>query len=61
MMPPYYALGVYHGSNTYNQWSQIRAVYDNYNGALTGAKQALEGVFVEDFNQMPHWSLTVNS
>lgn len=61
MMPPYYALGVFHGSNSYSTWSKIRSVYDNYNGALTGAKQALEGVFVENYNQAPHWSFTVNS
>ncbi len=60
MMPPYYALGVFHGSNSYDQWSQIKAVYDNYNGA-TGPKQALDAVFVEEFNQAPHWSLTVNA
>ena len=51
MLPPYYALGVFHGSNSYNSWSKVKAVYDNYNGALTGDKQALEGVLVEEFNQ----------
>lgn len=51
MLPPYYALGVFHGSNSYKKWSEFQSVYDNYNGAATGAKQALEGVFVEDFNQ----------
>jgi alpha-glucosidase (family GH31 glycosyl hydrolase) len=61
VMPPYYALGVFHGSNKYDSWSQIKAVYDNYNGTLTGEKQALEGVFVETFNQKPHWSFTVNN
>lgn len=61
MMPPYYALGVYHGSNSYDRWSQIKAVYDNYNGAATGEKQALEGVFVEKYNQQPHWTFTVDA
>ena len=61
MLPPYYALGVFHGSNSYTSWSKIKAVYDNYNGALTGNKQALEGVFVEEFNQQSHWTFTVNS
>lgn len=51
VMPPYYALGMFHGSNSYNSWSQIKAVYDNYNGNVTGEKQALEGVFVENYNQ----------
>ncbi len=51
MMPPYYALGVFHGSNSYNTWSQIKSVYDNYNGgSTTQAKIALEGVMVEEFN-----------
>lgn len=59
-MPPYYALGVFHGSNSYNNWAKIRAVYDNYNGALTGDKQALEGVFVEDYNNKSHWTFTFN-
>ncbi len=60
MMPPYYSLGVFHGSNAYSKWDDIRKVYDNYNGAV-GPKQALEGVFVETFNQLPHWSLTVDT
>lgn len=50
MMPPYYALGVFHGSNSYNSWSKIKAVYDAYNGVTQESKQALEGVFVEDYN-----------
>ena len=57
---PYYALGVWHGSNSYDSWNKIQTVYDNYGGALTGEKQALEGVFVEEFNQQSHWSFTVN-
>ena len=61
MMPPYYALGVFHGSNSYDRWSQIKAVYDNYNGSATGEKQALEGVFVEKYNQKAHWTFTVDS
>jgi alpha-glucosidase (family GH31 glycosyl hydrolase) len=60
MMPPYYALGVFHGSNAYASWDKIKNVFDGYNGALTSNKIALEGVFVENFNQGPHWSFTVN-
>ena len=60
LMPPYYALGVFHGSNTYDQWAKVKAVYDNYNGAA-GPKQALDAVFVEEFNMAPHWSLTVSA
>jgi len=60
-MPPYYALGVFHGSNSYNSWSKIKAVYDAYNGVTQESKQALEGVFVEDYNQQSHWTFTVNS
>ena len=61
VMPPYYALGVFQGSNVYDSWSQVSAVYNNYNGSLTGEKQALEGVFVESYNQKPHWTFTVNT
>lgn len=61
MMPPYYALGVWHGSNAYATWSKIRGVYDGYNGAVNGIKLALEGVFVENYNQGPHWTFTVDS
>ncbi len=60
-MPPYYSLGVFHGSNAYDSWAAINTVYNNYNGSATGEKQALEGVFVESFNQKPHWSFTVNT
>jgi alpha-glucosidase (family GH31 glycosyl hydrolase) len=61
MMPPYYALGVFHGSNSYDRWSQFKSVYDNYNGSATGEKQALEGVFVEKYNQKAHWTFTVDT
>ena len=61
MMPSYYALGVYHGSNAYGKWTQVKDVYDNYNGALTGEKQALEGVFVDKFNEQSHWTFTVDT
>lgn len=60
MMPPYYALGMWHGSNSYSNWGKIRSVYDNYAGALNSRKLALEGVFVENYNQGPHWTFTVN-
>jgi alpha-glucosidase (family GH31 glycosyl hydrolase) len=61
VMPAYYSLGVFHGSNSYDSWSAINTVYNNYNGSATGEKQALEGVFVETFNQKPHWTFTVNT
>ena len=61
VLPPYYALGVFHGSNAYDSWSAINAVDNNYNGSATGEKQALEGVFVETFNQKQHWTFTVNT
>jgi alpha-glucosidase (family GH31 glycosyl hydrolase) len=38
VMPPYYALGVFHGSNSYSEWKDINAVYNNYNGSATGEK-----------------------
>ena len=50
VMPAYYSLGIFHGSNSYDSWSAINTVYNNYNGSATGEKQALEGVFVETFN-----------
>jgi alpha-glucosidase (family GH31 glycosyl hydrolase) len=61
VMPAYYSLGIFHGSNSYDSWSAINTVYNNYNGSATGEKQALEGVFVETFNQKPHWTFTVNT
>jgi len=60
MMPPYYSLGVFHGSNSYKTWSQFKSIYDNYAGAFDGNKQALEGVFVENYEQQSHWTFTVD-
>jgi alpha-glucosidase (family GH31 glycosyl hydrolase) len=34
MMPPYYALGVWHGSNIYASWTKVKSIYDNYAGAV---------------------------
>jgi alpha-glucosidase (family GH31 glycosyl hydrolase) len=50
VLPPYYSLGIFHGSNAYDSWSAINSVYNNYNGSATGEKLALEGVFVENYN-----------
>jgi alpha-glucosidase (family GH31 glycosyl hydrolase) len=61
VMPPYYSLGIFHGSNAYDSWSAINTVYNNYNGSATGEKLALEGVFVENYNYRQHWTFTVNS
>ena len=61
MMPPYYSLGVFHGSNAYDSLSQIKDVYAKYAGNGTMQKQALEGVFVEKYNQKAHWTFTVDN
>lgn len=56
-MPPYYALGVFQGSNSYNKWSQVDDMFAKYKGI----SQAVEGVMIEDFNEQSHWSYTVNA
>ena len=57
MMPPYYALGFFQGSNTYKTLQNVKDTVQGFSDMGV----ALEGLFVTDYNQQPHQTFTINS
>lgn len=55
-MPPYYALGVFQGSKSYDSLEKVQEVVTQYKTN----SWPLEGVFIENYNENPHWTYTIN-
>lgn len=50
VLPPYYALGVYQGSNSYNTLTKVNKVLKSYGDSGI----AVEGLFLDNYNEQPH-------
>jgi alpha-glucosidase (family GH31 glycosyl hydrolase) len=49
-MPPFYALGFFQGSSSYNTLDKVKAAVEGY----LSLGVALEGVFLTAYNTQPH-------